>query len=141
MNVWLNDNVRLCYVAEYITHKWQQLRKLDVVTKQQMSVHHVQKAVNDTSGERILLNISLSNQLYLSSVIHPTAVSAGFVPVSFFLFLIISLGLTIMASNLLDFLRDSFTPSFTFEAFGRLSYPVTHNEHNSRITSRVRTRG
>lgn len=102
-----------------------------------MSVHHVQKAVNDTSGERILLNTSLSNQLYLSSVIHPTAVSAGFVPDSFF----ISLGLTIMASNLLDFLRDSFTPSFTFEAFGRLSYPVTHNEHNSRITSRVRTRG
>lgn len=78
--------MRLCYVAEYITHKWQQLRKLDVVTKQQMSVHHVQKAVNDTSGERILLNISLSNQLYLSSLIHPTAVSTGFVPDSFFFF-------------------------------------------------------
>lgn len=63
-----------------------QLRKLDVVTKQQMSVHHVQKAVNDTSGERILLNISLSNQLHLSSVIHPTAVSAGFVPDLFIYF-------------------------------------------------------
>lgn len=105
-----------------------------------MSVHHVLKAVNDASGERILLNISLSNQLYLPSVVHPTAVSAVFAPdfkknkTKPFL-LELQLWLT---SNLLDFLRDSFTPSFTSEAFV-LSYPVTHNEHNIRITSRVRT--
>lgn len=65
LQIWMYGN-------DMLSHFYQ-LQIFDIVTKQQISVHHVQTAVNDASGEyvlyvymyktreRILLNISLSN--------------------------------------------------------------------------------